>query len=81
MKYRALRPCYLRQNRPSEQLILLNMEHFRITFTLIENSHPQRRRTVRTEEAIATVERRIQEDPNESIRHRYVLLRILCQIV
>ncbi|GFU80909.1 uncharacterized protein TNCV_4251581, partial [Trichonephila clavipes] len=29
-----------------------------------------RRRTVRTEEAIATVERSIEEDLNESIRHR-----------
>ncbi|GFU56040.1 DUF4817 domain-containing protein [Trichonephila clavipes] len=45
------------------------MERFRTTFTLIDNSHPQRRRTVRTE-AIATVERSIKEDPNESIRHR-----------
>ncbi|GFV50670.1 DUF4817 domain-containing protein [Trichonephila clavipes] len=62
--YRALRPFYRRQNRPSEQLIRLT------TFTLIDNSHPQRRRTVRTEEAIATVERSIEEDPNESTRHR-----------
>ncbi|GFV51711.1 DUF4817 domain-containing protein [Trichonephila clavipes] len=46
------------------------MERFRTTVTLIDNSHPQRRRTVRTEEAIATVERSIEEDPNESIRHR-----------
>ncbi|GFX91511.1 DUF4817 domain-containing protein [Trichonephila clavipes] len=68
--YRALRPFYRRQYRPSEQLIRLTMERFRTTFTLIDNSHPQRRRTVRTEEAIATVERSIEEDPNESIRHR-----------
>ncbi|GFV02951.1 DUF4817 domain-containing protein [Trichonephila clavipes] len=68
--YRALRPFYRRQNRPSEQLIRLTMERFRTTFTLIDNSHPQRSRTVRTEEAIATVERSIEEDPNESIRHR-----------
>ncbi|GFY04016.1 DUF4817 domain-containing protein [Trichonephila clavipes] len=34
------------------------------------NSSRSRRRTVRTEEAIATVERSIKEDPNESIRHR-----------
>ncbi|GFU17712.1 DUF4817 domain-containing protein [Trichonephila clavipes] len=46
------------------------MERFRTTFTLIDNSHPQRRRMVRTEEAIATIERSIEEDPNESIRHR-----------
>ncbi|GFW48757.1 DUF4817 domain-containing protein [Trichonephila clavipes] len=68
--YRALRPFYRRQNHPSQQLIRLTMERFRTTFTLIDNSHPQRRRTVRTEEAIATVERSIEEDPNESIRHR-----------
>ena len=68
--YRALRPFYPRQNHPSEQLIQLTMERFRTTFTLIDNSHPQRRRTVHTEEAIATVERSIAEDPNESIRHR-----------
>ena len=68
--YRALRPFYPRQNHPSEQLIRLTMERFRTTFTLIDNLDPQRRRTVRTEEAIATVERSIAEDPNESIRHR-----------
>ncbi|GFX87465.1 transposable element Tc3 transposase [Trichonephila clavipes] len=55
--YRTLRPFYRRQNRPSQQLIRLTMERFRSTFTLIDNSHPQRSRTVRTEEAIATVER------------------------
>ncbi|GFV39287.1 DUF4817 domain-containing protein [Trichonephila clavipes] len=68
--YRVLRPFYRRQNHPSEQLIRLTMERFHTTFTLIDNSHPQRRRTVRTEEAIATVERSIEEDPNESISHR-----------
>ncbi|GFU89724.1 uncharacterized protein TNCV_1058121 [Trichonephila clavipes] len=46
------------------------MERFRTTFTLIDNSHPQTRCTERTEEAIATVERSIEEDPNESIHHR-----------
>ena len=30
----------------------------------------QRRRTVRTEETIAAVEQSVEEDPNESIRHR-----------
>ncbi|GFW83649.1 putative transposable element [Trichonephila clavipes] len=43
--YRTLRPFYRRQNRPSEQLIRLTMERFRTTFTLIDNSHPQRCRT------------------------------------
>ncbi|GFY11467.1 DUF4817 domain-containing protein [Trichonephila clavipes] len=68
--YRALLSFYRRQNRPSEQLIRLTMERFRTTFTLIDNSHPQRLRTVRTEGAIATAERSIEEDPNESIHHR-----------
>ncbi|GFW01053.1 DUF4817 domain-containing protein [Trichonephila clavipes] len=68
--YRVLRPFYRRQNRPSEQLIRLTMERFRTTFTLFDNSHPQKCRTVRAEEAIATLERSIEEDPNESIRHR-----------
>ncbi|GFW34328.1 DUF4817 domain-containing protein [Trichonephila clavipes] len=68
--YRALRPCYRRQNRPSEQLIRITMERFRTTFSLIDNSHPQRRRMVRIEEAMTTAERSIEEDPNESIRHQ-----------
>ncbi|GFT56059.1 DUF4817 domain-containing protein [Trichonephila clavipes] len=55
------------------------MESFRTTFTLIDNSHPQRRRKVCTEEAIATVERSIEEDPNESIRHRARLWLALSQ--
>ncbi|GFT36381.1 hypothetical protein TNCV_4260011 [Trichonephila clavipes] len=48
------------------------MERFCTTFTLIDNSHPQRRRTVRTEEAIATVERSIEEDlmSPSAIEHR-----------
>ncbi|GFV84112.1 DUF4817 domain-containing protein [Trichonephila clavipes] len=62
--YLALRPFYRRQNRPSDQLIPLTMERFCTTFTLIDNLHSQRRRTVRTEEAIATVERSSEEDPN-----------------
>lgn len=68
--YCALRPFYRRQNSPSEQLIRLTMERFCKTFTLIDNSHPLRRHTLRTEEAIATVERSIEEDSNESIHHR-----------
>lgn len=46
------------------------MDRFHTTFTLNDNTHPQRRRTVRTEEAIAAVERSVEEDPNQSIRHR-----------
>lgn len=68
--YRKLRPFYGRHNRPSEQLIRLTMDRFRTTFTLCDNTHPQRRQTVRTEETIAAVEQSVEEDPNESIRHR-----------
>lgn len=68
--YRALRPFYGPHNRPSEQLIRLTMERFRTTFSLNDNSHPQRQRTVRTEEVIAAVERSVEEDPSQSIRHR-----------
>ena len=46
------------------------MDRFRTTFTLCDNTHPQRRRTVRTEETIAAVEQSVEEDQNESIRHR-----------
>jgi len=64
--FRALRPFYRRQDRPSEQLIRLTVERFRSTFTLLDNMHHPRRRTI----AIATVEFSIEEDPNESICHR-----------
>ena len=67
--YRTLRPFYGQHNRPSEQLTQLTMGRFCTTFTLNDNMHPQRRCTVRTEEVVA-VERSIEEDPNQSIRHR-----------
>jgi len=68
--FRALRPFYGQHNRPTEQLIRLTVERFQTTFSLNNNIHPQRRRTIRTEEVIASVERSIEEDPNQSIRHR-----------
>lgn len=74
--YRALRPFYGRHNRPSEQTIRATMNRFRTKHTLIDNSHPQRRRTVRTEEVVARVERSVAEDPNESIRHRAQQLQL-----
>ena len=40
--HRKLRPFYGRHNRPSEQLIRLTMDRFRTTFTLCDNTHPQR---------------------------------------
>jgi len=67
---RALRPIYGRHNRPSESLIRSTMDRFHTTFTLVDNRHPQRRRTVRTAEAIAAVEHSVEDDPNESIRRR-----------
>ena len=45
------------------------MERFRTTFTLLDSMHHSRRRTVRTKETIAAVERSTKEDPNEPIRH------------
>ena len=46
------------------------MERFRTTFTLLDSTHLSRRRTVRTKETIAALERSTKKDPNESIRHR-----------
>ncbi|KAK4873914.1 hypothetical protein RN001_013274 [Aquatica leii] len=68
--YRPIRPFYGQHNRPSEQLIRLAMERFHTKFTLNNNTHLQRRRTVRTEEVIAAEEHNVEEDLNQSIRHR-----------
>lgn len=35
------------------------------SFPLVDNAHPYRRQTVRTENVIATVKRGIQDDPNK----------------
>ena len=40
------------------------MDRFSTMFTLNINTHQQRRRTVRTEEAIVAVERSVEDDPN-----------------
>ena len=45
------------------------MERFRTTFTLLDSTHHSRRRSVRTKETIAVVERSTKEGPNESNRH------------
>ena len=68
--YRALREFYGIHNRPSERLIRETVDRFRNTFTLVDNKHPIRRRTVRTQQAIAAVQRSVADDPNVSIRHR-----------
>lgn len=46
---------YGRHNRPSEQVIRENMDRFRTTLTLVDNTYAQRRHKVRTEEVIAAV--------------------------
>lgn len=43
------------------------MDLFHTKFTLVENTHPQRRRTVGTQ---AAMEQSIEKDPNDSIRYR-----------
>ncbi|XP_023173537.2 uncharacterized protein LOC111601262 [Drosophila hydei] len=68
--FRALRPIYGVHNRPSERLIRITMDRFRSTFTLNDNVHPMRRRTVRTAEAVAAVQKSIEQDPNQSLRRR-----------
>lgn len=52
------------------------MNQFRTTHTLVDNKHPQRRRTVRTEDAVGVVARSVEEDLNVSIRHRAQQLAI-----
>ena len=46
--YRALRQFYGAHNRPSERLIRETMNRFTTTFSLNDNIHHVRRRTVRT---------------------------------
>lgn len=46
------------------------MDTFRSKFSLVYNAHPQRRRTVRTEDATAAVEQSIKKSPNESVHYR-----------
>lgn len=73
--YRALRPIYGPHNRPSESGIRALVNRFRDTHTLVDK-HRQRRRTVRTEEAVDAVARSVEEDPSVSIRHRAQQLAI-----
>lgn len=46
------------------------LHDFRTTYILIDRVHPQRRRTVHTEEVTSALERSVEGDPNEWIRHR-----------
>lgn len=45
------------------------MENFHTTFTLNDNTHPQRR-TVDTEDVISAVKRSVEEDPNQTMLYR-----------
>ena len=69
-KYRALRQFYGAHNRPSERLIRETMNRFTTTFSLKDNIHPERRRTVRTPQTNAAVQESVEEDTNVSVRHR-----------
>ena len=68
--YRALRRFYGAHDPPSEQLIRETMDRFRTTFTLNDNVHPARRRTVRTQQMIDVVRQSVEDDANVSIRRR-----------
>lgn len=68
--FRALRSIYGTHNRPSEQLIRRTIDRFLTTFTLLDNIHPERARTVRTSETVAAMNESVTEDPNLSIRRR-----------
>ena len=62
---------YWLANRSAKSVIIATMDRFRTTFTLVDNAHPQRCRTVLTkEEDFAAVEQIIEKEPNESVRHR-----------
>lgn len=45
------------------------MNRFPTTHTLIDNTHLQRRRKVRTDKNVSAVDQNIKEEPNESIPH------------
>jgi Helix-turn-helix domain (DUF4817) len=73
---KTYRPFYCRHNRPTEQVIRITLHRFCTTHTLIDTTHPKKRHTVHTEEAVAAVEHTIEEDPNKSIRHRALQLEL-----
>lgn len=49
--HRSLCPIFGRHNRPAESVVRATMNRFPTTFTLVDNAHSQRRRTLRTENA------------------------------
>lgn len=49
------------------------MNLFCILHTLIDDTNPQTRRTVRIEEVVFAVKQNIEEDPNESICHLHTI--------
>ena len=68
--FRALRPFYGVHNRPTELQIRRTVDRFCSTFTLCDNVHPERRRTVRTPEAIENVRQSVEDDASVSFRRR-----------
>ena len=68
--FRALRPFYGVHNRPTELQIRRTVDRFCSTFTLCDNVHPERCRTVRTPEAIENVRQSVEDDASVSVRRR-----------
>lgn len=66
---------YCKQNRPSESWIRLTANRFLLIHNLNDKPTRQRRCTVYTEEVIIT-RRIVEEDANESIRHRVQQLEL-----
>lgn len=63
-----LHPIFGQHNRPGDSLVRATIDRFCATSTLGNSAHPQRRLTIRTEDAIAIVEQRIEEDLIMAIR-------------
>ena len=76
--YRALRQIYGAHNRPSERLIRETTNRFTTTFSLNDNIHPVRRRTVRTPQTIAAVQESVEEDANVSVHRHAKQLHLCC---
>ena len=68
--YRALRPIYGVQNRPTERTIRHTIGKLENNLTLLDDTRPIRPRTARTVENIAPVNESFAEDPEESMQRR-----------
>lgn len=76
-----LRPIFGRLNHTAEAVISAAKDHFRTTFTRVDNGYLQRHRTVRTKNAIAVVKQSKKEDQNEFICHRAQQLELSANIL